>query len=66
MGSSIKRKPHPHLRLVTEADRVFYEGPITRLGLWYRYPSVDYKKILIGFLLQCILIRAILYFGFHY
>jgi len=59
-------KSRRHLRLVTEAERAFYEGPITRLGLWYRYPTVNYKEIVRLFLSKIILLRALIYLAFQY
>lgn len=53
-----------HLRLVTEADRILYEGPITRLGLWPRYQPVDYNKITKSFLAYCVLLRVFLFWAF--
>lgn len=54
-----------HLRLVTEADRIFYEGPITRLGLWYRFQPVNYKKMASAFVAHLILLRGLIYWGFQ-
>ncbi|MFM8316061.1 MAG: hypothetical protein ACKOA8_17420 [Deltaproteobacteria bacterium] len=53
-----------HLRLVTEADRIFYEGPITRLGLWHLYPSFDYRRVLGAFVAQWVFIRVLILIGF--
>ena len=55
-----------HLRLVTEADRIFCEGPITRLGLWYRFEPVNYKKVVRVFVTKVLLLRALFYWGFQF
>jgi hypothetical protein len=54
-----------HLKLVTKADWAFYEGPITRMDLWHRYQPVNYKKIIAVFLGQAVLLRSLIFWGFH-
>ncbi|MBM4302727.1 MAG: hypothetical protein FJ112_00195 [Deltaproteobacteria bacterium] len=60
-----KQQSRSYLRLVTEADRALYEGPITRMGLWYRYPAVNYKKKVRVVVSQWVLLRALIYWGFQ-
>jgi len=55
-----KRK---HLWLVTESNRGFFEGPISRLELWYRFQPVNYRKLVVGYLFKIVLLRALIYWG---
>lgn len=49
-----------HLRLVSEFDRSL-EGPISRLGLWYRFPPVA-KGQLVYYIAVKLVLLAVLYY----
>lgn len=51
---------HRHLRLVSEFDPAF-QGPITRMGLWYRFPPVAKGQVAYYIVVKLVLL-SVLYF----
>jgi hypothetical protein len=56
----MKNTPYPSLKLVRRED--YIEGPITRMGLWYRFPPVSKRQVAFYIFTKLALLITLFYF----